>query len=454
MDPKQLLELVLIVLMLIAGVILPRGVLPRLCVLIVPFSLRTGFGYLNVYIVLAVSILYLVRSKLSGRKISVSFGTAAILAGIVLMYCLSYVFNPASPLRPGVIVRISPDLQAVITILSNVALFAMLATEIREKSDILSLLRLFIVAYVLSSMSSILQLINPNQLWIFEHISHVDPEAFHEDRQGLRISGTLGEYELYAEYSAIVAVMIFYLIVNRTGFKSTALMGLAGYVIFLMFFTKTRGAVLSLSIAFAFIVVSTYKYKIDRSRISKILAVGVTLVVLFGVYRCTNPGYNVIDHLLKTEYDVKSKEFDRYGTWAYGWQELLKGDALAFGRSPGLQSQTRKLIIYPHNLYLFIPLAIGIPGLILFLLLFLRLIVTRVSYEDRELSSLMLFLKAILLLFLVDQLKIEFPRNPVYEHIVWCVFAFIYSVNSRGLIAETMPAAPQPRTVRPLHANA
>lgn len=454
MDLKQLTELLITVLLLMAAVLLPRRTLPRICVVLLPFSLRTGFGYLNVFIILAISAVYLARVKLAGERVPVSLGITSLLAGLVFIHLLSYVFNGTTPVRPGVTVRISPDFQAVVGILSNVALFAMLATEIKGKPDILSFLRLFIFAYMLGSISSVLQLINPSNLYIFEYVCHVGPEAFHEDRLGLRISGTLGEYELYAEYSAIVALMLFYLIVNRKGFQTTALMGMAAYTIFLMFFTKTRGAVLSLSIAFAFILFSTFKYKIDRSRILKILAVGVTLAVMFVVYRYANPKYNVIDHLIKTEYDVQSKEFDRYGTWIYGLNEIMKGDALAFGRSPGLQSQTRKMIIYPHNFYLYITLAIGIPGLLLYLILFARLFIGNVKYEDKELSSLVLFMKAILLLFLIDQMKIEFPRNPVYEHIVWCIFAFIYSINCRGLGAAFSRTLHPPVVAARLHANA
>jgi O-antigen ligase len=97
-----------------------------------------------------------------------------------------------------------------------------------------------------------------------------------------------------------------------------------------------------------------------------------------------------------------------------------------------------------HNLYVTLAYTIGIPGLLFFLWLLSTL--WRESWwpmRDRtvpaDLRELMLALHVMLVMFIIDQIKIEYTRQELTMHLDWMLF---------GLIIATRQIAARSRVVR------
>jgi O-antigen ligase len=85
---------------------------------------------------------------------------------------------------------------------------------------------------------------------------------------------------------------------------------------------------------------------------------------------------------------------------------------------------------WPHNLYLYVANLIGLLGLSIFLWLLAVLWIASRPQSDRlddpsYARGFLLVGHVQLLTLLVDELKIEYLRNPIYQFQVWILFASI-----------------------------
>jgi hypothetical protein len=97
---------------------------------------------------------------------------------------------------------------------------------------------------------------------------------------------------------------------------------------------------------------------------------------------------------------------------------------------------------WPHNGYLYIGNLVGLVGLGFFLWLLYRLWtisrpIVRDLNDPNYARAYLLIGHVQLLVFMVDQTKIEFMRNPVYPFQVWMMFASIVAAHR---LARTSPA--------------
>jgi O-antigen ligase len=110
--------------------------------------------------------------------------------------------------------------------------------------------------------------------------------------------------------------------------------------------------------------------------------------------------------------------------------------------------------MWPHNVYLFYANTVGIVGLGFFLWMLWRL--WRMSKPQHDdlfhasfASGFMVMGHAMLFVFLIDEIKIDYLRNSIYQFQVWVFFAMIAAAHR---VAQKDAAAARPPRLVPVRA--
>ena len=137
----------------------------------------------------------------------------------------------------------------------------------------------------------------------------------------------------------------------------------------------------------------------------------------------------------------------RAGLWVSAFNRILEHPFIGHGPFYAVQRGI-EFWYWPHNGYLYVAHLIGFIGLAFYLLMLALL--WRLTWTadpdlgDRSYARAFLVIgNAQLLIFMVDQLKIDYLRNPVYTLQVWLMFAMIVAANK---VARTESAATPPRS--------
>jgi O-antigen ligase len=167
-----------------------------------------------------------------------------------------------------------------------------------------------------------------------------------------------------------------------------------------------------------------------------------------------------------SQYSTSGDLFERLGTtkvvhgvvpeareapWANAWARALVhpilGQGPFYGELPGYR------LWWPHNLYLFVANIIGFPGLFFFLAFLGGLAwLLRPTVDDLQHASYadayLLVARTQLMLFCLNELKIDFLRNSIYTFQVWMLFgtwsaAYLVS-REHGVFAGQTAGAPLP----------
>jgi hypothetical protein len=254
--------------------------------------------------------------------------------------------------------------------------------------------------------------------------------------KGLRMGGPFRDYELLAEFLALCAPLIFLLAVRSKRLITRTLYGaLLIADIFMMFTTITRGAFISLGVGFAYLLFTCRR---DLNFVRFVVIVGSFVFFMFAL------------EMLVAEYTVSGSLFDRLGKVTFeegmvptarylGWKQgIIRGMWHPFFGN-GLELDWAKNVeqrVYPHNGYLFLFTLTGFFGLLSYLFFLYRLIRTSLlGYKSSLVSSpfshaFMKILHVWLIMFMIDQIKIEYLRNDIYVYYVWLFFGLIAATGN------------------------
>jgi O-antigen ligase len=199
--------------------------------------------------------------------------------------------------------------------------------------------------------------------------------------------------------------------------------------------TSTRGAFISLFIGALYMLFVIRK----DLNIVRLTYVVVVTVALFGFTEVFVSKYTIsggmIKRLMATKFVKGYIPENRAATWPQALERAKKH--IYIGHSP-VWDYSRKLEkwVWPHNAYLFYLNITGLFGLIAFLMLLYKLL--RVSIRTRADTlfapsfprALMLILHVDLVMFMIDQIKIDYPRNTTYLYFVWFMFGLIVATHN------------------------
>jgi O-antigen ligase len=137
----------------------------------------------------------------------------------------------------------------------------------------------------------------------------------------------------------------------------------------------------------------------------------------------------------------------RARTWPMAVERMMRHPIIGHGPHYDVQ-HGREVWFWPHNLYLYIGNLVGIIGLSFYLWFMLTLWRMSRPQGDRlgdpnYARAFLLVGHVQLLTFLIDEVKIEYLRNPIYPFQVWILFASIvaaHEIAKRERAPELHPA--------------
>jgi O-antigen ligase len=274
--------------------------------------------------------------------------------------------------------------------------------------------------------------------WLFPE-RHILPEFFsfsrtvaesgEEIRRGeIRVTATFYGQELFAEYMGL-SVMLQYFMFRwaRTIFsKSFWLISLLLLVVAL-FATVTRGAIIIVATGFLYLIA------MGRSVVPFAQSGRVIFVAIAVFYLSLGLMEPLVSHMMDRMATIGLNDGSvqhRTAVLQVAFKEVI--DQPFIGHGIFIPNGTFKTAVSAniHNLYLTLAYTLGVPGLLFFGWMLVGLWRKgRSIYTDASLPlrtrEIALALHIMLVMFMVDEIKIEYTRQPLYMHLVWAHFGFI-----------------------------
>lgn len=305
-------------------------------------------------------------------------------------------------------------IQSNLVFISCVMFFYFLLSYIKNREKLIYVVRVLIISCIIQAIFS--------SFSFFYYL-------IIKGRSTFRVEGMLRDFELFAEYLAIHVPLIFYMIRNEKSvfFKRLFKYSLPG-VLFVLFATATRGAVIFLLLSMCYYLFAMRK-KLSIPNILKITVVStiVCITILAILYKTIPASAHIIERFFSTK--IATLDTREY-VWQKFYEYFRKHPLLGYG----LVYDLRSYLFYPHSTYFYYLLTMGIAGLLAYLI-FLFSILKRgwmnIKFNKHFISryELSVALNASLIIFVVDGLKVEYLRYSNYQLFIWTVFALIVSLN-------------------------
>lgn len=409
---------------------------------LLPFPKLTTYGSTNVAFVILVFVIWLVRMVLRQEKSS-GRSSLDLPAGLLIMaYLLSF-----SQLEDPETLR--PALTNFWRALTYMALAYLVIHLVRDERNLRRVVGSILIMGTLVELTAVFELFYPEKAlipgWI--ELSAGRRAAFIQEGfeiTNIRVGGAIGDYELLAEFCAMGLLLQLFAFAQARDRRSRVLLGaLLALTAFVLLTTVTRGAIVSLAVAGVYLLWRVRRHLTFRNVVFAAAAIALTGSVMLGAIGQYTRSGNVIERFAGTEFHGLVPD-TRQGVWADAWERVWERPI--FGHAPYFSGRVGvREYHWPHNNYLFYWHMIGIVGLAAFLFLLYRLWRETGRHADRlghpsYSGALSLVLRGMLILFVVDQIKIDYLRNEIYSFWVWLFFGLIVATG-RVARAEAAQAA-------------
>jgi len=306
----------------------------------------------------------------------------------------------------------------------SIAIVAFLRVRVlRSAKEHVKLENSLMVGVIVNIFIFIINTIHPGISWP----SYFNPNPTQQNT-GIRYSGTLEDYELFAEYCGIT----FMILVARIGVKRNLLINVSLMLVVLvgMFYTGSRGMLVAL--AFGFLIAGIVTRRLISTAIIVIL--GLVFVRLPVVYNSV-----LYTRLTATKLYNGFVPEDRLLVWNNALTAIRHRPV--FGYGPVITRHINDFS-YAHDLYLSILYQDGWVGLVAFLI-FIAVYLFRTfdyKYKDNEHTmhkfSYYGHLVAVIAIFF-DEIIIEFTRNAEYTVILFIFLGLVYSVLTSDMTSTS-----------------
>ncbi len=394
-------------------------------VVMTPFQpINSSYGSANMAVTYVVGLAMFLNSFRSGVKQKTKI---PLIVPFVLLYMAFFISWPFSPklFWPKYMIYL-------IMVTSNVVLFYMSYAYFRKERDLEVFFKALIVSNVLVIVYCLLQLYMG-----FGHISlfGIEELSLNDNRLDRRLGGPFFAVGITAEYFVIQSLFLAHYMV-----KSGRLHRIGFIILFLniamLVATGNRGGFIS-----AFLALGIFLYFYRRYiGTAGVAAVSVAFFVglagaSFVVVKYTEFGV-LYDRLLGTEFEGYIPD-TRVG-WAGVVEKIVDSPLIGHGprivqtqeyRTPPLRWPEGHITYYPHNLYLYVLYTTGLIGFLAYaawLITYWRILQSADRYKGLVGigDGLPTLAKIILVIFLIDQIKVEFLRAGLldYQHYIAAIF--------------------------------
>jgi O-antigen ligase len=274
----------------------------------------------------------------------------------------------------------------------------------------------------------------------------MDEFAFNHLRSDRRLTGPFGSAGILAEYFVIMVYLTLHqmMVTDRRSYR-WLLVVLMIFNLFLLVATGNRGGFLTL-IGAGILYLWMSRHLLGPVRT---LAVAVTGILLFSLSAAITINYTEFDRLFERLSETQIEEGvpdTRTVVWPMAWKEIVKRPIFGHGPRlrldgdvPGKTNKGHVFIYYPHNLYLFLLFTVGAVGLIAVLTLLATPLyrcwrVAKRSAGDPIVLSFANTGIIVMVVFFVDQLKVEFLRFGLvdYWHFVFALMGVLIAFCDRA----------------------
>jgi hypothetical protein len=391
-----------------------------------PFPFSISWGTSNEIFMMIIALVVLLRVSAGKHKFSLDRKIRLPMILIVVSYIISFKNVTPELMRLSLVNTFNFFSAAGFMVL--IVSFVDDEVKLRKTLKIMMISAVFFIAFTIFEMIFPGKTLIPNWLYTQHKVRLL--------MRGIRMGGPFHDYELAAEFFTLNAFFIFFMLIRTKRMAVRMLFGLFLLVdLFMMFTTITRGALFSLIVGIAYLMILSRK-DINFVRFSSIvLGMTVLLVVMEGIVARYTTSGSLFERVMATTFESGLVPSNRVATWEgaieRGMKNPLFGQGVGWDFARGLTTG-----MWPHSLYLFYFNITGLFGLGAFLLLIYRLVKSSLTGVHTSLTTspfpeaLMKILHVVLFIFLFDQIKIEYLRNAKYTYFIWFFFGLIIATHN------------------------
>jgi hypothetical protein len=311
--------------------------------------------------------------------------------------------------------------------LGSVFMYFLITNNVHNERDLRRIHDAQLLSAFLVFLLGLYELNHPGQPFIKGWIGFEHTVGTEFNSRNVRIGSAFFDYELLSEYAALTLLLGIFRW-YRAGSKNERLVMLAFGVlnVFIIFATVTRGAIVSFLLALPVILWTVRR----RLRVVPVTVVTTAaLALVFGmntfVAHYTRSG-DMFARLAGTKvvggWMPDSRADAWTNAWARAWVHPLVGQGPFYTRMPGYE------LTWPHNVYLYYANIVGFIGLAFFLVIMFQFFrMTRPRIDDLArgpyTESFLIIAHAQFALFAINEFKIDYLRNPIYQMVVWVMFS-------------------------------
>jgi hypothetical protein len=442
---KRVLQVVAAAIVVIGAIRLQSLAGLLILIPLLPFPKATTYGGTTFAFVLFVFLVWLGKVTLKIERVEGRSPMDVPVVLLVLAYLLSFSQIDSTDI-------LLPALTNFFRALVYMAIAYLVVHLIKTEEQLRKILISITIMAVLVQLTALFELAFPATAIIPGWIDLSAGRMSEYVREGLeiknmRVGGAFQDYELLAEFCGMIIILQWFLLMRAKGLWNrvgvSALLALSGFVLLA---TVTRGAIFSLAAATAYLLWMTrHRIRFHTLVIGVTGVLGVGFLLLNFVSGHTRSG-NILDRLAETKF-VSGVPDTRQGAWSDAWGRIWDSPILGHGPYFSHAGAIRDFS-WPHCNYLFYWHITGVIGLAAFLFILWRLWKTTERHSPHMGHSLysgalLLALRGMLIMFAVDQIKIDYIRNTTYPYWVWLFFGLIIA-TSRLAAQEKLGRSAQP----------
>ncbi len=382
-----------------------------------PFGLKVGSSNIVFLPILVVFWLIRVSTRMAERPIG------SIVDKIIILMLISFIISFYN-ITSAVYMRAA--LSYTWSYITAIGFFYLIVNFVRDAESLRKLAFMGIISCFLVAVFCIIEL-------VFGRVVIPGWLLTGHKRQlimNIRINGPFNDYELLGEFFALnmPIIILFYVRSKRLLFKF-AYFGLITLTSGLLLATATRGAFISLIFGVVYMLF-VVRRDLNAVRLTAVIALAVGVAVV-GDYIITN--YTISSGMFERLFATKFYGLipdTRRTVWAVAWQRAQ--EHIIIGHGPAWDfSKVLGKYMWPHCGYLFYLNVTGLIGLLIFVALLVKLLWATVKvkanslYDKSFARALMMVLHVNLVIFIIDEIKIDYLRNPTYVYFIWYIFGLI-----------------------------
>lgn len=415
---------------------LPQKIAGTALVLLIPFQpIDTRYGTANVVLAFVVFIAMLMRE----RDVRLPMLPQILLLLFVYLISMSFT-HPSTHIEHAMY---------LIYFLSAV-LVLWVAYDLAFRYPLSGILQVFVVLNVLVVLYCFVQLAVglEDKLRLFGR----EEFAMMPVRDDRRLTGPFGSPGVTAEYFVIMTYISLHQILTTSSARYRwMLSGLVLVNLLLLVATGNRGGFLTL-LGAGVLFLWMFRQHLGAGRTLRIAIAGVFLVSTAAAITVNYTTFDrLFERLLETEIEEGVPD-TRSVVWPMAWEEIKKRPF--FGNGPRLRLvgdedpwayKEHVVIMYPHNLYLFLLFTTGMTGLAAFIVFLATPLyrcwkASRKAVEDPRILTFVKTGFVVMIIIFVDQIKVEFMRYSLvdYWHFLFALLGLLVAVCDQ---IESVPHA-------------